>query len=168
MVLVVEGSWVLRTVRTSACHCRFAWATRSKRGRCCGGPSMGYLHGGCLQSRRVQVPNIYIRTLVPKAIKCMVFKTRVLKYWVLRPSGIHTEAASNCSPEDSTQNTMICCTRPRETPAIVKNLSLEVLGKYLPESDETLPKHGCNRWKPSATCIYMTVLRIPRTTFTCF
>ena len=30
----------------------------------------------------------YLRTLVPKAIKGMVFGTRVLKYWVLGPSGV--------------------------------------------------------------------------------
>ena len=30
----------------------------------------------------------YLRTLVPKIIKCMVFGTRDLKYWVLGRSGI--------------------------------------------------------------------------------
>ena len=32
----------------------------------------------------------YLRTLVPKAIKGMVFGTRVLTYWVLGPSGSET------------------------------------------------------------------------------
>ena len=30
----------------------------------------------------------YLRTLVPKVIKGMVFSTRAFKYWVLRPSGL--------------------------------------------------------------------------------
>ena len=33
----------------------------------------------------------YLRTLVPKAIKGRVFGTRVLKYWVLGPSGYAAE-----------------------------------------------------------------------------
>ena len=31
----------------------------------------------------------YLRSLVPKTIPLMVFGTRVLKYWVLGPSGFH-------------------------------------------------------------------------------
>ena len=34
----------------------------------------------------------YLRTLIPNTIPFMVFGTRVLKYWVLRPTGVPLSA----------------------------------------------------------------------------
>ena len=49
-----------------------------------GKPERGRLQESCyLEGPSTQ----YSRTLVPKASKGMVFGTRVLKYWVLGPSG---------------------------------------------------------------------------------
>ena len=50
--------------------------------------NISILPSGSKASYNLEGPSTqYLRTLVPKAIEGMVFGIRVLKYWVLGPSG---------------------------------------------------------------------------------